>query len=103
MKRGRGSAQPSFERARALLKSTPLVDGHNDLPWALRPLPEVDETRSTGSGSIWRSRSRSCTRTSPGCVPVGVGMQFWSVYVPCRLTGDAAVTAVVQQASWCTR
>jgi membrane dipeptidase len=25
-------------------------------------------------------------------------MQFWSVYVPCRLTGDAAVTAVIQQA-----
>jgi membrane dipeptidase len=25
-------------------------------------------------------------------------MQFWSVYVPCRLSGDAAVTAVVQQA-----
>ena len=25
-------------------------------------------------------------------------MQFWSVYVPCRLPGDAAVTAVIQQA-----
>jgi membrane dipeptidase len=24
-------------------------------------------------------------------------MQFWSVYVPCRLVGDAAVTAVLQQ------
>ena len=25
-------------RARRLLESTPLVDGHNDLPWALREL-----------------------------------------------------------------
>ena len=24
-------------------------------------------------------------------------MQFWSVYVPCRFTGDAAVTAVLEQ------
>jgi membrane dipeptidase len=32
-------AQPDarlLERARALLKSTPLIDGHNDYPWALR-------------------------------------------------------------------
>ena len=27
----------------------------------------------------------------------GVGGQFWSVYVPARLAGDSAVTAVLEQ------
>jgi membrane dipeptidase len=88
----------SFERARELLKTTPLVDGHNDLPWALRLLPEVDETRSAAFGvDLEQSQSRLQT-DFPRLRTGGVGVQFWSVYVPCRLSGDSAVTAVIQQA-----
>lgn len=88
----------SFERARELLKTTPLVDGHNDLPWALRLLPEVDETRSAAFGvDLEQSQSRLQT-DFPRLRAGGVGVQFWSVYVPCRLSGDSAVTAVIQQA-----
>jgi membrane dipeptidase len=88
----------SFERARELLKTTPLVDGHNDLPWALRLLPEVDETRSAAFGvDLEQSQPRLHTDL-PRLRAGGVGVQFWSVYVPCRLSGDAAVTAVIQQA-----
>lgn len=87
-----------FERARTLLKSTPLVDGHNDLPWALRLLPEVDGSRSDAD-AIDLVEPQPRLHTDLGRLRAGgVGMQFWSVYVPCRLTGDAAVTAVVQQA-----
>jgi membrane dipeptidase len=89
---------PSFERARALLESTPLVDGHNDLPWALRSLPEVDETRSDAFGVDLTQPQPQLHTDLPRLRAGGVGMQFWSIYVPCRLTGDAAVTAVVQQA-----
>ncbi|GAB1514119.1 dipeptidase [Actinophytocola sp. KF-1] len=88
----------SFERARELLKTTPLVDGHNDLPWALRSLPEVDETRSAAfEVDLEQSQPRLHT-DFPRLRAGGLGVQFWSVYVPCRLRGDAAVTAVVQQA-----
>ncbi|MFC4858575.1 dipeptidase [Actinophytocola glycyrrhizae] len=88
----------SYERARELLRTTPLVDGHNDLPWALRLLPEVDETRSAASEvDLAQSQPRLHTDL-PRLRAGGVGVQFWSVYVPCRLSGDAAVTAVVQQA-----
>jgi membrane dipeptidase len=89
---------PSFERARALLKSTPLVDGHNDLPWALRSLPEVDETRSAAFEVDLTKPQPGLHTDFPRLRAGGLGMQFWSVYVPCRLSGDAAVTAVVQQA-----
>jgi membrane dipeptidase len=86
-----------FEHARTLLKATPLVDGHNDLPWALRTLPGVDPSRSDGFGVDLR-QAQPDLHTDLGRLRAGgVGMQFWSVYVPCRLTGDAAVTAVVQQ------
>jgi len=89
---------PSFERARALLKSTPLVDGHNDLPWALRSLPEVDETRSAAfEVDLCEPQPRLHT-DFPRLRAGGLGVQFWSVYVPCQLQGDAAVTAVIQQA-----
>lgn len=88
----------SFERAQALLRATPLVDGHNDLPWALRALPEVDETRSAAFEVDLRQPQPRFHTDFPRLRAGGVGMQFWSVYVPCRLTGDAAVTAVVQQA-----
>jgi membrane dipeptidase len=89
---------PSFERAQALLKSTPLVDGHNDLPWALRSMPEVDSTRSAAPAVDLLEPQPGLHTDFPRLRAGGVGMQFWSVYVPCRLTGDAAVTAVVQQA-----
>ncbi|HEX2133518.1 MAG TPA: dipeptidase [Actinophytocola sp.] len=87
-----------IERARRLLETTPLVDGHNDLPWALRSLPGADPARADGFG-VDLTEHQPRLHTDLGRLRAGgVGMQFWSVYVPCRLTGDAAVTAVVQQA-----
>lgn len=88
---------PEFERARALLKTTPLVDGHNDLPWALRLMPGVDETRSAASAVDLEQHQHGLHTDLPRLRAGGVGVQFWSVYVPCRLSGDAAVTAVIQQ------
>jgi membrane dipeptidase len=87
-----------FKRARTLLGTTPLVDGHNDLPWALRSLPGADAARADGFG-VDLTEHQPRLHTDLGRLRAGgVGLQFWSVYVPCRLTGDAAVTAVVQQA-----
>ena len=86
-----------LERARRLLESTPLVDGHNDLPWALRLTPGADASRADGF-EVDLNSSQSHFHTDIPRLRAGrVGVQFWSVYVPCRLVGDAAVTAVVQQ------
>ena len=86
-----------FERARALLSSTPLVDGHNDLPWALRLIAGADADRSDGAGVDLTVHQDRLHTDFPRLRKGGVGVQFWSVYVPCDQTGDAAVTAVVQQ------
>jgi membrane dipeptidase len=84
------------ERARRLLVETPLVDGHNDLPWQLREryqdaLGKLD-LRADASG-LAPPLHTDIPRLRRG----GVGGQLWSVYVPVELTGPAAVQAVVEQ------
>jgi len=67
-----------LERARRILAETPLIDGHNDLPWAIREFEAAphdvlryDVTRhTTGHTDIPRLRQGM------------VGAQFWSVYIP---------------------
>ncbi|HEY8371994.1 MAG TPA: dipeptidase [Pseudonocardiaceae bacterium] len=91
--------QEAVRRARALLERTPLVDGHNDLPWALReilgdPLAALDRIDLTRDQSAEHPQLQTdLSRLRRG----GVGVQFWSVYVPCQFTGHAAVTAVLEQ------
>jgi len=65
-------------RARAILARHPIVDGHNDLPWAIRESASAPRDvaaydlrrRTTGQTDFERLREG------------GVGGQFWSVYVP---------------------
>jgi membrane dipeptidase len=68
-----------------------VVDGHNDLPWALRQsgydLDAVDVARAQPQLHTDLPRLRAG----------GVGGQFWSVYVPCSFRGAAAVTATLEQ------
>ncbi len=78
--------------ARDLLRRVPLVDGHNDLPWAIRAGFGSDPVLAGLAGPVQETQT-DLPRLSEG----GVGAQFWSVYVPGTLTGDAAVTAVLEQ------
>src|SRR3984885_6759965 len=82
----------SLSLTRAMLSRFPLIDGHNDLPWELRARYGSDLSRADLTGRL------PDTQTDiPRLVEGGVGGQFWSVYVPAELTGDAAVTAVLEQ------
>jgi membrane dipeptidase len=79
-------------RARDLLRRVPLVDGHNDLPWALR------ERSPNGLAGVDLAGPVTGTHTDlPRLAAGGVGAQFWSVYVPASLSGDSAVTTVLEQ------
>jgi membrane dipeptidase len=81
-----------LERARALHKQVPLIDGHNDYPWAVRE----NVGRDVDKLDIRQPQPAIHTdiaRLKTG----GVGGQFWSVYVPAELQGQAAVTATLEQ------
>src|SRR5258707_14293040 len=82
----------SLAAARALLGSTPVFDGHNDLPWALRQAAHADP------GLVDIAAPVPYTHTDlPRLAAGGVGAQFWSVYVPAELDGDAAVATTLEQ------
>ena len=79
-------------RVRDLLAEHPVVDGHNDLPWQARERAGYDW------GRLDISRPGCPTHTDlPRLRAGGVGAQFWSVFVPATLQGDAAVTATLEQ------
>ncbi|MFD5098687.1 dipeptidase [Streptomyces albidochromogenes] len=80
-------------RARELLAAHPVVDGHNDLPWALREQVRYDLDRR----DIATDQSASLHTDIPRLRAGGVGAQFWSVYVRSDLAGDAAVSATLEQ------
>ncbi len=75
-----------------MLSRFPLIDGHNDLPWEIRGQFGGDPAAASLTGRV------ATTHTDiPRLVEGGVGGQFWSVFVPARLAGGAAVTAVLEQ------
>jgi membrane dipeptidase len=87
-------AQPDYlARARALHAHSLLIDGHNDYPMALR---EHDPAGSLETLDI-RTPQPSIMTDIPRLKAGGVGGQFWSVYVPVELQGQAAVTATLAQ------
>jgi membrane dipeptidase len=88
------SAQPDYAaRAKALHARALLIDGHNDYPWALR---EHDPARNLDTLDI-RNPQPSIMTDIPRLHAGGVGGQFWSVYTPVEMQGQAAVTATMEQ------
>src|SRR5205823_12094451 len=80
---------------REILRDSPLIDGHNDLPWQFHK-------RSNDLSTINLNRENrdlkppvltDIPRLRAGCV----GGQFWSVYIPATLPGPVAVQAVLEQ------
>jgi membrane dipeptidase len=67
----------ALAHAHALLRSTPLIDGHNDLPWEIR--------RAGGHPmdvAAYDLRSRSPKHTDLERLKAGqVRAQFWSIYI----------------------
>lgn len=95
-----GAWQPatSAENARfdRIARRTPLIDGHNDVPWAIRDdhagnLDAVD--LNTDTTRLTPPMHTDFARLRRG----GLGAQFWSVYVPASYKGAASTVAVFEQ------
>ena len=76
--------------ARRVLAATPLVDGHNDLPWAIRERATQQDELALGDVASYDLRARTPGHTDIPRLRAGmVGVQFWSVYVPADAPGAA--------------
>lgn len=84
---------PYMARAKAVLEQYPLIDGHNDLPWAIREYTEAPHD----------VLAYDMTRRTPGHTDIArlrqgmVGAQFWSVYIPSDLEPDEFVRVQLEQ------
>ena len=77
-----------------ILKKTPLIDGHNDLPWALRQdHGQSAEGLESGTGKREKPLHTDMQRMRAG----RVGGQFWSVYISGTITGDEAIRTTIEQ------
>jgi membrane dipeptidase len=80
-------------RARRVLSTTPLVDGHNDLPWAIREATtaphdvEAYDLRKTVKGHT------DLARLKKGMV----GAQFWSIYIPGEIKDSGYARVQLEQ------
>ncbi|WP_030416069.1 dipeptidase [Streptomyces sp. NRRL S-1448] len=83
----------SRDAARDLLSRWPVIDGHNDLPWALREQVRYDLDRR----DLATDQSATLHTDLPRLRAGGVGAQFWSVYVRADYAGDTAVSATLEQ------
>jgi hypothetical protein len=83
-----------MERIDRILKRTPLIDGHNDLPYALRE----DYGLSVEGLESGTDRRDPPLMTDMERLRAGrVGAQFWSVYISGTLTGDEAIRTTIEQ------
>jgi len=73
--------------ARRIHDSLPVVDGHNDLPWELRIRAGGDLAQADP-----RQHLESFHTDLPRLLDGGVGVQFWSVFVPAWTRNPAAAT-----------
>ena len=65
-------------RAKRILSTTPLIDGHNDLPWRIR-----EDKTARGDIDKYDIRGHAAGHTDLDRLKRGmVGAQFWSVYTP---------------------
>lgn len=94
-------ATDPLARAKQVLAATPLIDGHNDLPWIIRArfnssLAAVD--LSSDTSRLKPPADQAAMMTDLPRLRAGqVGAQFWSVYVPVEMQGPVAVQATLEQ------
>ncbi|HEY0930541.1 MAG TPA: dipeptidase [Gemmatimonas sp.] len=86
------SLEQRLAHVRRLLRASPLIDGHNDLPWAMRedkqkPLDVVDYNLRQTRGMTDIARLRKGM----------VGGQFWSVYIPGEIRDSGYARVQLEQ------
>ena len=88
-------------RIEQVLQRTPLVDGHNDLPWEIRDRFKSDLTAldlKSDTAHLPVSHGQAPLMTDIPRLRAGfVGGQFWSVWIPTDTKGFEAVQTTLEQ------
>lgn len=91
----RAQVEGPADLARRVLATTPLIDGHNDLPDAIRENPEAPRDVDAPANDL---RHRTSFHTDIERLRAGmVGGQFWSVYIPYESVEHGAAKTQLEQ------
>ena len=87
------STDPHMARARRVLSTTPLIDGHNDLPWAIR-----ETSTAPRDVEAYDLRKKTAGHTDLARLKQGmVGGQFWSIYIPGEIRDSGYARVQLEQ------
>ena len=87
------SSESDLDRARRILATTPLIDGHNDLPWAIR-----ESKTAPRDVDAYDLRGRTAGHTDLDRLRAGmVSGQFWSVYIPGEIADSGFARVQMEQ------
>ena len=90
------SARTPEQRVARVLAATPVIDGHNDLPWEIRD--KYDHWRKPLDLDSDTSRLEARLQTDlPRMKQGGMGAQFWSVWIPNEMKGDEAIRVTLEE------
>jgi membrane dipeptidase len=96
-----GAVPDDAARISRVLAATPLIDGHNDLPWEIRSRFKSDlaavDLRSDTSRLPFPPDAAALMTDIPRLRAGRVGGQFWSVWVPVDIQGFEAVQTTLEQ------
>jgi membrane dipeptidase len=88
-------------RVEQVLQQTPLIDGHNDLPWEIRDRFKSDPgavNLAADTRHLPFEDGQAALMTDIPRLRAGhVGAQFWSVWVPVNVQGFEAVQMTLEQ------
>jgi membrane dipeptidase len=94
-------ADESQHRLEQILQKTPLIDGHNDLPWEIRDRFKSDlstfDLKADTSHLPVPADGAALMTDIPRLRKGLVGGQFWSVWIPSGLKGPEAVQMTLEQ------
>jgi membrane dipeptidase len=85
--------ESDLDRAKRILSTTPLIDGHNDLPWAIR-----ESKTAPRDVDAYDLRTRTAGHTDLERLRAGmVGGQFWSIYIPGEIKDSGFARVQMEQ------
>jgi len=89
-------AETPEQRVQRVLTQTPVIDGHNDLPWEIRE--SFDFWRKPLDLRADTSKLEHRLQTDlPRLARGHVGAQFWSVWIPAAMKGDEAIRTTLEE------
>ena len=95
------AADDYHHRVEQILLRTPLIDGHNDLPWEIRERFKSDLTavdlKSDTRRYPFPPDGAALMTDIPRMRAGDMGGQFWSVWIPSGMKGPEAVQTTLEQ------